>query len=106
MDGEEREHHDRTSCCDRLRTVEIVVRKCIEKPRPEYSERQFDAKRHMGTRNHGTFGVGILRAYFSSKTWYDGIVPPDQFSEDVFNQYEIANRDLIVRNEEKRKGNH
>ena len=46
-----------------------------------------------------------LRAYFSGKTWYEGTVLPDKFSEDVFNQYEIANRDLIVRYEEKRKGN-
>lgn len=64
------------------------------------------ARNELYARHGRMFDDPVLRAYFSSKTWYDGIVPPDQFSEDVFNQYEIANRDLIVRNEEKRKGNH
>ena len=60
---------------------------------------------HIYARHGRMFDDPGLRAYFSGKTWYEGTVLPDKFSEDVFNQYEIANRDLIVRYEEKRKGN-
>lgn len=37
-----------------------------------------------------------LRTYFESLEWYQGTVLPEDFDESVFNEYEFANRDLIV----------
>ena len=37
-----------------------------------------------------------LKAYFESKSWYIGTIEPEDFKEDMLNEYEIANRDLIV----------
>lgn len=36
-----------------------------------------------------------LMAYFESKSWYEGYIEPDDFSMDVFNDYEIKNLDLM-----------
>lgn len=37
-----------------------------------------------------------LAEYFNSKSWYEPIYSPSEFSESVFNQYEQANLHLIV----------
>ena len=44
-----------------------------------------------------------LRNYFEQKSWYQGTVSRDNFNESVFNEYETANKDLIV-NYETKKG--
>lgn len=42
--------------------------------------------------------------YFGGKDWYEPLIPGDQFDEEaIFNQFEKANRDMIVRTERKRK---
>ncbi len=40
-----------------------------------------------------------LQTYFNSCSWYQGSIAPEDFNETVFNEYEIANRDLIVQYE-------
>ena len=40
-----------------------------------------------------------LRDYFNSRTWYYGTVPASQFSPAVFNEYEVANIELLQRYE-------
>ena len=52
-------------------------------------------KTHPTTKN--------LKSYFESKSWYEGTIEPEDFDDSVFNEYEIANRDLIVEYE-KEKG--
>ncbi len=53
---------------------------------------------------HGrTFRDRTLQDYFNSKSWYRGTVAPDSFRENVFNQYERANIDLIVKEQSRRK---
>lgn len=37
-----------------------------------------------------------LQNYFNSFDWYQPTIEPDDFQESMLNQYEIANRDLIV----------
>ena len=37
-----------------------------------------------------------LQSYFNSFDWYHPTIEPDDFQESMLNQYEIANRDLIV----------
>lgn len=37
-----------------------------------------------------------LQNYFNSFDWYHPTIEPDDFQESMLNQYEIANRDLIV----------
>lgn len=37
-----------------------------------------------------------LQSYFNSFDWYHPTIEPDDFQESILNQYEIANRDLIV----------
>ena len=42
-----------------------------------------------------------LQEYFDSKSWYRGTIEPDDFNDlEWLNEYEIANRDLIVEYEE------
>lgn len=41
--------------------------------------------------------------YFNNLSWYSGTIMPDDFSDSVFNEYETANKDLIVKIE-KEKG--
>lgn len=36
-----------------------------------------------------------LMAYFESKSWYEGYIEPDDFSMDIFNDYEVKNLDLM-----------
>lgn len=40
-----------------------------------------------------------LQVYFESKSWYNPSVAPENFSESVFNEYEVANRDFIIKYE-------
>lgn len=37
-----------------------------------------------------------LQEYFDSYDWYYPTIQPDDFEESMLNDYEIANRDLIV----------
>lgn len=37
-----------------------------------------------------------LQAYFNGKDWYEGTIAAEDFSDDLLNEYELANRDLIV----------
>ena len=54
---------------------------------------------------HGRkFNDPDYRAYFNSKSWYNGTIDPDDFDDTaLFNQYELANRDYII-DYEKRMG--
>ena len=46
-------------------------------------------------------GNSYCRAYFDSKSWYDGYVEADEFDTRVMNQYEAANINLMVEYMEK-----
>ena len=54
---------------------------------------------------HGRkFNDPDYRAYFNSKSWYNGTIDPDDFDDTaLFNKYELANRDYII-DYEKRMG--
>lgn len=43
-----------------------------------------------------------LQAYFDGKDWYEGTIQGADFSESVFNEYELANKDLFVTYAEKK----
>ena len=48
---------------------------------------------------HGRiFENSELREYFESIDWYDGTIEPEDFDEDVLNQYEKANVKLLADN--------
>ena len=49
-----------------------------------------------GRRFNGT----SWQAYFDSKSWYVPMVDPDDFSESVFNNYELENKKTLVKWEE------
>ena len=50
---------------------------------------------------HGRrFNEASWQAYFDSKSWYVPMVDPDDFSESVFNNYELENKKTLVRWEE------
>ena len=53
------------------------------------------AKNEIYARHGRIFTSEDLKAYFESKSWYEGTVPPDQFNESVFNPVEKANIQLI-----------
>lgn len=69
----------------------------------------FDAEQCRIARNeiyarHGRkFKDKELQEYFDSCDWYEGTVEADKFQDSVLNDYEVANRDTIVKYE-KEKG--
>lgn len=54
------------------------------------------ARNEIYARRGRKFKDKELQEYFNSKSWYHGTISPDDFDEKVFNEYEIANKDLIV----------
>lgn len=57
------------------------------------------ARNELFARHGRLFDDEELQAYFNSKSWYMGTIEPDDFSDDMFNEYEIANRELIIQYE-------
>ncbi|MDO4324339.1 MAG: YARHG domain-containing protein, partial [Lachnospiraceae bacterium] len=49
------------------------------------------AKNEIYARHGRMFRSQELQDYFGEKSWYVGSIPPDEFSETVFNDYEKAN---------------
>ena len=62
------------------------------------------ARNELYARHGYIFEDEELSEYFNGKDWYLGSVEGDDFSDnDVFNKYEIANRNLILKYEAKKK---
>lgn len=59
------------------------------------------ARNELYARHGRRFNDNELQDYFDSKSWYQGTIAPEDFDENVFNEYEIMNRDLIVQYEQK-----
>ena len=59
------------------------------------------ARNELYARHGRMFTDEALNAYFSSKSWYQGTIPADEFDESVLNAVELANKDTIVLYEEK-----
>ncbi len=57
------------------------------------------ARNELFARHGRRFQDVALQEYFNSKSWYNGTVDPEDFNDAVFNEYEVANRDLIVQYE-------
>ena len=60
------------------------------------------ARNELFARHGRKFDDEELQKYFTSKSWYHGTIEPEDFNENVFNKYEVANRDFIVKYEEKK----
>lgn len=54
------------------------------------------ARNEIYARHGRRFDDAGLQAYFDSCEWYEGTVAAEDFDTSVLNQYEIANRDLII----------
>jgi len=54
------------------------------------------ARNELYARHGRKFDDIALQNYFNQKDWYTGRIDPDDFTEDMLNDYEIHNRDLIV----------
>ena len=54
------------------------------------------ARNELYARHGRIFEDEGLKNYFGSKDWYNGTISGEDFSESMLNDYEIANRDLIV----------
>lgn len=62
------------------------------------------ARNELYARHGYIFEDEELKSYFESKSWYTPSVKGEDFNdEDYFNEYEIANRDLIKKIESKKK---
>ncbi len=48
-------------------------------------------------RHHRKFASSDVQAYFDSKSWYSGTIEPSQFDSSVFNSFENANIQLLLR---------
>lgn len=59
------------------------------------------ARNELYARHGRLFQDEMLQSYFNSKDWYDGYIDPDDFNERMLNDYEMANKDLIVEYERK-----
>lgn len=57
------------------------------------------ARNELYARHGRRFDDPNLQAYFDALDWYEGTIEPADFDESVMNEYEIANRDLIVQYE-------
>lgn len=57
------------------------------------------ARNELYARYGRRFDDPNLQAYFDALDWYKGTIEPADFDESVMNEYEIANRDLIVQYE-------
>lgn len=57
------------------------------------------ARNELYARHGRRFDDPNLQAYFDACDWYEGTIEPADFDESVMNEYEIANRDLIVQYE-------
>lgn len=61
------------------------------------------ARNELFARHGRKFDDKELQAYFNSCSWYSGTIEPDDFKEEnMFNKYEIANRNLIIKYETKK----
>ncbi len=54
------------------------------------------ARNEIYARHGRMFKDAALQEYFESFDWYYPTIQPDDFEESMLNEYEIANRDLIV----------
>lgn len=59
------------------------------------------ARNELYARHGRRFDDANLQAYFDACDWYEGTVDPEDFDDSVLNEYETANRDLIVEYEKK-----
>lgn len=57
------------------------------------------ARNELFARHGRLFKDEELQTYFDSCDWYYGWIMPEDFDETVFNEYEFANRDLIIKYE-------
>lgn len=57
------------------------------------------AKNEIYARHGRMFASQELQEYFGEKSWYTGIIKPEDFSDQVFNKYEQANIILLVERE-------
>lgn len=58
------------------------------------------ARNELYARHGRRFDDEGLQEYFNEKDWYQGYIDPSNFNDSVLNEYEVANRDLIVQYEE------
>ena len=65
------------------------------------------ARNELYARHGRMFRSAELQAYFDSKSWYEPRYTPDEYDQlgELFNVYEIANRDLLLEVEQQRNGN-
>ncbi len=54
------------------------------------------ARNEIYARHGRMFDDEELQAYFNQFDWYEGTIAPSDFQESWLNDYEVANRDLIV----------
>ena len=54
------------------------------------------ARNEIYARHGRMFDDEQLQAYFNQFSWYTPLITPESFSETMLNDYEVANRDLIV----------
>ena len=59
------------------------------------------ARNEIYARHGRRFNDATLQSYFDACSWYNGTIDPDDFSENVLNQYEKKNLDKIVNYEKK-----
>ncbi|MBQ7266470.1 MAG: YARHG domain-containing protein [Firmicutes bacterium] len=60
------------------------------------------ARNEIYARRGRRFNDASLQTYFNTCSWYNGTISPENFNEDVFNQYERSNLDLITEYESER----
>ena len=61
------------------------------------------ARNEIYARHGRRFVDTTIQLYFNQQSWYRGTVEPEDFSDQVFNQYERANLNAIVAEETSRK---
>ncbi|MDO4324726.1 MAG: YARHG domain-containing protein [bacterium] len=57
------------------------------------------ARNELYARRGRYFSDKELQDYFNACSWYEPYIQPEDFQDSVFNQYELANRDLLLQYE-------
>lgn len=63
------------------------------------------ARNEIYARHGRMFDDEGLQNYFGTCSWYVGTIPASEFDDTLLNEYELANRDLIVQYEQQLKNN-
>ena len=69
------------------------------------SEMLMLARNEIYARHGRLFKDESIQSYFNTKSWYKGVIPPDEFRQETLSEIEQTNAEFILKYENDKKGN-